>query len=204
MADALDNRSFMKRIVTFAILALLLVGSYFAIKLLPWWAMLLGVVATFFVGKLLVARLFRKLLIMPFRAKGAVLKAARVQIHSVEPIRGGSQSEPTRVRYRLDVTISPTNEGGAFNLWEPGELRLVLPESKIDLDSSSEDEGCEIQSIEVEQEDRFRPDEGLKYSGPQRLKLCVAVVPGRRELKFRYYFEEFGQVRLPEVTAKAA
>src|SRR2546430_12006750 len=52
-------------------------------------------------------------------------------------------------------------------------------------------------SLDVQQEGAFKPDEGFKFEGPQRLRLLIAVKPGTSRLKFRYYFEEFGAVVLP-------
>jgi hypothetical protein len=45
----------------------------------------------------------------------------------------------------------------------------------------------------------------MKFPGPQRLKLTIAVKPGTPALKFRYYFEEFGCVTLlaPPLTRAA-
>jgi hypothetical protein len=54
-----------------------------------------------------------------------------------------------------------------------------------------------VSALEVETDGRFQPDDGMKYGGPLRLRLLVAVRPGQRGLRFRYYFEVFGHVELP-------
>jgi hypothetical protein len=35
--------------------------------------------------------------------------------------------------------------------------------------------------------------------GPQRLKFYIGLLPGVRQLKFRYYYEEFGDILIPAV-----
>jgi hypothetical protein len=51
---------------------------------------------------------------------------------------------------------------------------------------------------EVFGEGRFGPDEGMKYFGPQRLRLRVGVLAGgEQSLAFRYDFEKFGTLTLP-------
>jgi hypothetical protein len=196
----------MKKILALAILAGIAVGIYFAVKTLPWWVLILAAVAVVVVGKFVLGRLIKTLLTMPFKAKGAVLRGAKAQVHGVVPLTSNGQSSGARARYQVDVTITPGSiSNGPFQHWAPGELTLVPPQSKIDLDdSSSEDDVCELEKVEVEHDGRFHEDEGLKYAGPQKLKLSVAVVPGTKVLKFRYYFEEFGQVWFPEAEAKAA
>ena len=195
----------MKRTVTLIVLGAFLAGIYFAVKLLPWWALVVGVVALFVVGKLMIGRVLRSLLTLPFKAKGSVLRGAKVQVNTVNSVAGNAEAGDTRERFEVDVTITPDNSEGNFSLWEPGELRLVAPESKIDIHGDSEeDDVCSIDTVEIEEDGQFKADEGCKYPGAQRIKLGIAVAPGARALKFRYYFEEFGEVRLESGFAKAA
>jgi len=198
-----------------------IVGIAFAIKYLPWWALLLGVVVLVVIGKFMVKKLLLRLFLKPFQVKGAVLKGASAEVHSVTPVTTPAQAaaettaegEPAETtpkdRYSVDVTIRPGSAVTPFTAWGPGELCLVSPDSVLnpyDTESaSSDDDLCEVQSVEVEQDGRFQPDEGMKFPGPQRLKLTIAVKPGTPALKFRYYFEEFGCVTLlaPPVTRAA-
>ena len=178
-----------------------------AVKFLPWWALLLGVVALVVIGKLMAKRIFFRLILTPFKLKGAVLKGATAEVHSVTPMAEPPLREPApanaapRHSYYVEVTIRPAGDAKTpFGLWEAGELRLVLPESVLDLNPdtpSDNDDTCEIKSLEVQEDGAFKVDEGLKYPGPQRLRLLIAVKPGTSRLKFRYYFEEFGTVTLP-------
>lgn len=193
----------MKRFVTLAILGSFFVAAYFAIKMLPWWALVLALVAFAVGAKFLLGRIFRALIVMPFRAKGAVLRGATARVNSVTPT-GDTEITGARARYQLDVTITPLNPTGNFTCWEPGELSLIKPETKVDVDNASGDDACQIESVEVEQDGQFQADEGMKFPGPQRVKLNIAVAPGVNALKFQYYFEEFGEVLLPPRMVKAA
>jgi hypothetical protein len=194
----------MKKIVPLFFVAVI-AGIAIAVKYLPWWALLLGGLLLIVVGKFVIKRLFFKLLLKPFQLKGAVLKGATAEIHSVTPTTAApsEDAEPDatpRSWYALEVTITPGPSNTPFGAWEPGELRLVLPESKLDTspDSPSDnDDSCTIKAIGVQQDGSFQADEGMKYPGPQRLRLVIAVKPGISRLKFRYYFEEFGSVTLP-------
>jgi hypothetical protein len=192
----------MRRTVTLIVLAALLTGIWLAFKLLPWWAIILGILVLVVVGKLLIGRVLRSLLTIPFKAKGAVLRDAKAQVNAITPL-ANNDAAANRSRFDLDVTITPAVASGSFTHWEPCSLTLAPFDSKFDIDKSDGDE-CEIESTEVEQEGQFQPDEGMKYPGPQRLKLRLAVKDGTSVLKFRYYFEEFGEVRLPPVVAAAA
>jgi hypothetical protein len=72
------------------------------------------------VVKYAAGRLFGKLLLMPFRAKGAVLKGATAQVHTVSQT---TDSGPRR-HYLVDVTITPNQTG----IWLPG---LTCTESRL-------------------------------------------------------------------------
>jgi len=99
--------------------------------------------------------------------------------------------------YDVDLTITPRQRSGSFQHWEPGELVLVPANAWCDLMSDGP-EGAKVLGVEVFGEGRFGPDEGMKYFGPQRLRLRVGVLPGgERSLAFRYYFEKFGTLSLP-------
>jgi hypothetical protein len=182
------------------VLVMMLVGVAFvaAIRLLPWWAALgLCAAVVLSVPTLLKWGLVR-LLKAPFKAKGAVLRGARAEIHSIEHIEpqeaGGSTDEP-REYYRLAVTITPHTPAGPFTLWEPGELTIVGADTRSEPDD--DESAGDLSQIEVEHDGQFHPDEGMKYPGPQRLRLLIAAKPGQRALSFRYYFEVFGTIELP-------
>lgn len=209
----------MKRLVVLMTLVAIIVGGVLAIKVLPWWALLAGAVALVPVSRWVLKRAVMGLFTAPFKMKGAVLKGAAAEVHSVVPTAmpasevaaeesNGHGPSATPRYFWLDVTVRPTGRSEGFQYWEPGELRLVTPESRLNPDGSDADEGedaCEVTRLEVHQEGTFQEDEGWKLPGPQRLRLLLAVSPGVSALKFRYYFEEFGDVRLPaEVLRRAA
>jgi len=188
------------------------VGLAWAFKNLPWWQTVALVVGLLVVAKLAAARLFTWALSIPFKWKGAVLRGATVQVHSITPAAppskmpeadGASDSESkqessARDHFLLDVTVTPNAPPGKFTQWGPNEVQLVKPESRVRLHGASdEDDACEVKRIEVEDEGQFKEDEGFAYAGPRRLKLLLAVQPGTSRLKFRYYFEEFGELQLP-------
>jgi len=57
-------------------------GVAIAIKYLPWWALLLGVVGLIVVGKFVIKRLLLRRFLKPFQLKGAVLKGATAKFIS--------------------------------------------------------------------------------------------------------------------------
>jgi hypothetical protein len=164
-----------------------------------------------------------RIFMAPFKMKGAVLKNATITVHSLTPaetpplkqaaledrrsLEDKAQGEEgdeddedyeepedtgPRDYYHLEVTITPTENIGPFQLWEPGELILGLPGKTWDDD----DDSCEIKRVEIEEDGQFKPDEGMKYPGAQKLRLWIGVRPGTEKLAFRYYMEEFGEVHI--------
>jgi hypothetical protein len=185
-----------------------------AIKFLPWWGIILLFVALIVSAKFIGRWLFKRLVLTPFRMKGAVLKDADVQIHSIVPAEPPVESDPEKdensqndegeepesyskvpCRYwALDVTITPKPSDGKFQLWEPTELRLSRVGSPVEDD---DDDGVVISKCEVEEEGEFRSDDLGKYHGARRLRLLVGVPENIREFQFRYYFEALGKVNVP-------
>src|SRR5262245_14109575 len=137
----------MKKLVLLLVLVGLVAGVVVAIRQLPWWGSVLLFVALILVGKWLIKRALKNLLVMPFKMKGAVLHDASAQVHSVTPTSAPTKTdasdedeeksaEPRRY-YALDVTIEPKPATGKFSHWEPGELRLARPEHHVTTDDSS-------------------------------------------------------------------
>ncbi len=186
----------------------LILGAAFvaAIRLLPWWGLLALFGWLVFSVVALVKWGLPRLLRVPFRAKGAVLRGATVHVHLVEraeaPEADGVDGDGAgpREHYRIEVTITPRAPSGSFKLWEPRELVLVGPNARAG-DPEADDSAGEIGRIEVEDEGRFAADEGMKYGGPQRLRLLVSTPAGQRRVRFRYYFELLGDVTLPATSA---
>jgi len=103
--------------------------------------------------------------------------------------------------YRLDVTIRPGPQDGPMSHWDVSDLCVVdakAPPLKLSLgDESDAGEGFHFHDVKIVENGRLAPDEQGKYQGEQRLNLLVGVSPTLRELKFRYYTEDFGRIPLP-------
>ena len=156
--------------------------------------------------KKLIGRLITKAFTAPFKAKGAVLRGAKAEIHSVTPASAPQRREDddedstgeagSLVHYLIDVTVAPALSDGPFQHWEPGDIRLVLPTARPD-DTDGDDDAGTIHAVRIWQDGAFVDDEGIRFPGPQRLELHVGVAPTIPEVRFRYYFELFGTVRFP-------
>ena len=155
--------------------------------------------------KQLIGRLIPHAITSPFKSPGAVLRGARGEVHSVTPASAPPRREDGEdsaseagplVHYLIDVTVTPAPNDGPFQMWEPGDIRLALPTARAD-DTDGDDDVGEIHAVRIWQDGEFVDDDGMKFSGPQRLELHVGVAPNLREVRFRYYFELFGTVRFP-------
>lgn len=128
--------------------------------------------------------------------------------------------EVPRDYYEVEVTITPQKTTGPFHHWDIGDLSLVTPDKKWDIDDLGV---CDVYSVnivrdgiviparrisdlegddEAEDEDDDETDEdgldfGGKVMGPHRVKMHIGVRKDIRELAFGYYFERFGKLELP-------
>lgn len=179
-----------------------------------WWVALTIATVVYLAGRLMIKNALKNLFLAPFKAKGAVLRGAEAQVHSImkveAPVKEAgavsdeaeepSETQPGRSTwkyYQLDVTISPQSQNGAFSHWEPGELRLMPLDARIDPENEDQEDICELANVEVFEEGAFKPDEGYKFPGSQRLRLLTAIHPAHQRVKFAYYFETFGNLTLP-------
>ena len=174
--------------------------------------------------KLVGPKLIEKAFTAPFKAKGKVLHGATIEVHSAEPCERPERArfddgddddddddeedaeerrrDVQRSYYRLEVTITPAEPTGNFAHWEVGELVLVPFDAKPMAGAGGEDDDdiddlARIDVVEIEADGEYREDDGDKLPGAQRLRLTVGAMPGQKRLKFRYYFEDFGEVVLP-------
>ena len=91
-------------------LTFFVVGTVLAVRWLPWWALVLGFLSLVMLGKFVIGRFVRKLFLMPFRAKGAVLNGASAHVHRISPdaapeTEGAAEaSEEPREHYSVEVT----------------------------------------------------------------------------------------------------
>jgi hypothetical protein len=187
---------------------------------LAWWpaafaAGAVGYVALAFVLR----RLAFRLLCAPFKAKGAVLRGASVQVHGfhrTEPPNeacsspGCDDEHDSRPRrdgwswFIVDATISPAGDtNGPFQHWIPAELCAVpgdCPTAPTMGASDPREHLCSVERVELRRGAGFVADSGDATNGPERVRLLLACAPGVTTVKLRYYFEGFGRMEL----AKAA
>ena len=191
--------------VIFLVLLVMAAVVVAAVRMLPWWVLFATAAGLALAMPTLLRWGLRSLLKLPFRAKGAVLRNAAVDVHAIEraeppalePSDEAASAAGPHEHFRLEITITPpAAASGPFTLWEPGELAIVGPDARAGEPRTGE-ANFDVRDLEIREDDRFQADSGMKYGGPQRLRLLVAVPPGQRRLRFRYYFEVFGSVSLP-------
>jgi hypothetical protein len=205
--------------LTFWILIVLIILAVLAIKYLPWWALIILLVGGGLGLQWAVKYGLKQAFLLPFKAKGQVLKGATAQVHNVQPtnmptVKQNADSHPGEIAdqraryhqlkwYTVDVSIAPQPTGSAvaFPAWEPSDLVLVMPGNTVkSLESLAEAEVSTIHDYEIYQTDRFQFDHEGKHLGSQRLKFLVGIEPNVTTLQFRYYLELFGQVEFPDRT----
>lgn len=207
------------RAIVVGVLFLVLHGAQSLLQAgLPWWGSLGAATVGYFAAAFAVKKLFFRALTAPFKAKGAVLKGAKLVVHSVSvaPVRerapalvgagGGDESSDEEespdvpegwTSYCIDATVTPTLGEGPFACWEPGDLRLVPLDADTSPDAPSESDDCTILRCEVFEDGEFTKDQGMKYEGEKRLRIEACCAPSVRVAKLRYYFEGFGRIELP-------
>src|SRR5688500_13936773 len=119
---------------------------------------------------------------------------------------GGDDEEDDRNLnyYRIDVTIRPDPQQaeGPMSQWDVSDLVVVDAKARamqLNLAGDNEDagEGFHFRDVKVVQDGQLKPDEEGDCTGEQRLSAVFGVPDGLRELKFRYYTEDFGRITLP-------
>ena len=191
------------------VLFVYLTATAAAFAYLPWWQAILAEAALFLVtvaaAKLLLRRAVGR---VPgaiarglFDVKSRVLRGATADVHHARPVGAAALVDPAAdlspenipadaVWYEVEATIFPDPaQAGPMTHWDLSDLRLVSAgrvRDEFELHDVREIENGEV--IDAS---------GGKPAGPQRLRFRVAVPPAVRELQFRYYFEQFGRVRLP-------
>jgi hypothetical protein len=156
--------------------------------------------------------------------KSRVLRGAKVDVHSVKQVQaprelvepsaeeGNTAEEIAEDRaymagrdwYAIELTIFPDPvNAGPMEHWDVDDLRLVPADAKpadllaIDNDlPKAHDE--EAAFAEVQVIDNGQPNDVAdgKFVGPRRLRFVIDLPKGLGEVKFRYYFEQFGLIRL--------
>ena len=143
-------------------------------------------------------------MLMPFKAKSAVLRGATLDVHEVLvaplPVREGepdSESGKSLQGYSIEVTVKPAGSAppGGFQLWSPGEL--LLAEKPASADNLPEN-ALGVEQVEVQQDGAFVKDEEMKYGGPQRIRFTAGVNREWKKAYLYYYFEQLGEIELPK------
>ena len=84
------------------------------VRLLPWWAVILLFAALALAARSLLRWGLPRLLRLPFKAKGAVLHDAAVDVHSIERVE--LDVEPgLHEHFRIEVTIRPQTATGCVH-----------------------------------------------------------------------------------------
>ncbi len=144
-------------------------------------------------GALLVGLPFvRRRYVRPLHRRSRALRGATVRLHGITPARDPrgprERARLPRSFYWVEVTIRPPRRRGAPP-WRPGDLSLVAASARPGAPEQDEVVGS-VHGVAHRRGDVWI-DQGAVRSrvGPQRLRLLVAVVPGTKHFRFRYYLE---------------
>ena len=158
-----------------------------------------------------------------FRTKSRALQGATVDVHHIHPTSAPEELEQladsddpeddqfdraeARAEvdennwYEVEVTIFPDpNSPGPMTHWDLDDLRLVPldapPPDPFGMGENEPPDEFPLRDVElIENGVASSPDES-KLQGPQRLRFVVGVPKTLRAVKFQYYFEHFGMIRL--------
>lgn len=99
----------------------------------------------------------------------------------------------------VEFTVTPKPGSSKMSHWEPGEIMLVPFNAKVDPDHDTDDkQSANAHTINTVDDAGNENNDFDKVVGPARLRAIFAIPPtlsGR--VKFRYYFEQFGDFLLP-------
>jgi hypothetical protein len=216
----------MCRLIALGIIAtgVLIVGAIFLVfKFVapPWcWVLVFGIpLALLLIMWYGMKYAFKAFALGLLSTKSRVLKEASATLISALPTKKpveksdadgkSGEAEPgvpgradDREFYLLEVTITPKAATSAMSHWDTDDLRLVDFAAKTvsisdPQEADHDDEPYSIERIEIRGADGYTEPEGSKLHGAQTLRMLVAMKPGAsRRLKFRYYFEDFGDLKI--------
>jgi hypothetical protein len=160
-----------------------------------------------------------------FGVKARVLRGATVDVHAVRPagpprelvewVRSvheeGDVNERAEARaqvedrawYEFEVTIFPDPAAaGPTGTWDLDDLRVVPagaePPKMFDPDGNGDGgDESELHDLRVIEDGVAVEPVDAKFQGPRRLRFVAGVPKGVKEAQFRYYFEQFGAIRIP-------
>ncbi|HEY7090311.1 MAG TPA: hypothetical protein VH518_19600 [Tepidisphaeraceae bacterium] len=217
----------MVRVGCLVALVLLIGIPVTASRYLPWWGtslVILGQAALLlFAAPKLVSYGIKRFALGLFMTKSKVLRGAQVHVHSVAPtqkpvrkpepepseqgdVETSSQvpavaEAPDHNRYVLvDFTLTPRAGSSRMTHWEPDELLLVPFDLKIamDEDPTADERAATPSHVGLVDATGSEITDFDKISGTAHLRAAFKCPPGLSgRVKFRYYFESFGDLLLP-------
>ncbi len=195
-------------LVLLVIIALPIVASQF----LPWWGSLIVLVVEFIalatLGPRLIAFGIKRYLLGLFKRKSSVLEGAIAQVHAVSlaATPDNAKEDPDHpLRYlEVEFTLTPRERASVMQYYDPSEFLLVPFDSVVSMnqDPTAEDLASGVVQVRMIDASGEETQDVEKLTGPARLKVtfaCPAHFTGRAKL--RYYFEDFGDLTLPQVPA---
>ena len=103
----------------------------------------------------------------------------------------------------IEATIFPdASQAKEMQLWDVDDLRLVpfdAAESAFGNQDNDDDAEFELHDLVLMRDGEAIRSDDSKLQGPQRVRFKVGVPRDVRELKFKYYFEQFGHIKLPTI-----
>lgn len=96
----------------------------------------------------------------------------------------------------VEATITPRDSQGPFHHWDLSEVEAVRHDLKVTL-NSQDDGACVVREATVLGGEVEAEGGDTKYAGSRRVRMTLGVRPGVSRLKLKYYFETFGDIRLP-------
>ena len=184
---------------------------------LPLW-LGIGLIAGYFVIKIIIGKAFTRLFSAPFKMKGKALEGAHVEYHGhvwttlpeseahSDDENDDSDDEEDEdddddaihqsLRYAwIDLTITPQERTEGFTHWEPGEL-LLLPGEDAPAGLDSLDDAYSVEDVRIVVDEKEMEDESGKYCGPLRIKILIGLPEDKHEFTLAYYFETLTTLRL--------
>lgn len=192
--------------------------------LLPWWGAL-GVLAAigvglYLLGHYIVHRIFKDT-VQAVLDQGKPLQGALATVHSVQPAVPPAESSPFDSTpddedydpdldgnwgeedgffFRIDATITPKTPDTS---WKPSALSIVPADFEPSEDLEFSEHTALLHSVEIQRNGRFEPLGDESVTGPQRVRLLIAVPSELQDAKFAYFFTYFGRVTIPAALATA-
>ncbi len=192
-------------------------------QMLPWWgvlAVIVGLVAVLFLLAKYALSKFELDLIKSVASQGVALTDAVASVNSVQPAPAPVErsaydiqpedeeydpeiddewpSEDEVAHFTIDVTVAPRQPDAA---WDPSALSVVRADFQPQEDLEFCMETGLLHTVEVYRNGRFEPHRQGNVTGPQRLRLLVALPHGVSDVKFAYHFTYFGRATLPVAVA---